>query len=89
MSEGIIVQFAIQMMWLVLILSLPIVVVASVFGIMVSLLQALTQMQEQTLQFLVKLVAVFVTLVVSYRWMGDVLLNYASLCFEQILQMRE
>lgn len=89
MSEGIIVQSAIQMMWLVLILSLPIIIVASAFGVLVSLLQALTQMQEQTLQFLVKLIAVFITLVISYRWMGDVLLNYATLCFEQIRQMRE
>jgi type III secretion protein S len=89
MSEAMIVQLAKQMMWLILLLSLPVVVVASAIGILISLLQALTQVQEQTIQFLVKLIAVSITLAVTYRWMGDVLLNYANLAFEQILQMRD
>lgn len=89
MSEAMIAQLAKQMMWLVLLLSLPVVVVASAVGILISLLQALTQIQEQTIQFLVKLIAVSITLAITYRWMGDVLLNYANLAFDQILQMRE
>lgn len=89
MSEAILVQLTKQMMWLVLLLSLPVVVVASFVGILVSLLQALTQMQEQTIQFLVKMIAVFITLAITYRWMGDVIINYAGQAFGQILQMRE
>ncbi|MCC3703319.1 type III secretion system export apparatus subunit SctS [Rouxiella badensis] len=89
MSEAMITQLAAQMMWLILLLSLPVVVVASTVGVMVSLIQALTQVQEQTIQFLVKLVAVSITLAVTYHWMGDVLLNYAGLAFDQITQMRE
>ncbi|MEG3130492.1 type III secretion system export apparatus subunit SctS [Pantoea cypripedii] len=88
MSEAMIVQLATQMMWLILLLSLPVIVVASTVGIIVSLIQALTQIQEQTIQFLVKLVAVSITLAIAYRWMGDVLLNYAGLAFDQITQMR-
>lgn len=87
MSEAVIVQLTMQMMWIVLLLSLPVVVVASVVGVLVCLLQALTQIQDQTIQFLVKLVAVAVTLAMSYRWMGDVLLNYAGLAFGQINRM--
>ncbi|KAB7897022.1 type III secretion system protein SsaS [Serratia sp. Leaf50] len=89
MSEAMITQLATQMMWLILLLSLPVVVVASTVGVMVSLIQALTQVQEQTIQFLVKLVAVSITLAVTYHWMGDILLNYAGLAFDQITQMRE
>ena len=88
MSEAVIVQFAAQTMWLVLMLSLPVVVVASVTGLLVSLIQALTQIQDQTLQFLIKLIAVCITLAITYRWMGDVLLNYARNTFDQIDQMR-
>lgn len=87
MSEAVIVQLTMQMMWIVLLLSLPVVVVASVVGVLVCLLQALTQIQDQTIQFLVKLVAVAVMLAMSYRWMGDVLLNYAGLAFGQIDRM--
>ena len=51
----------IQAMLLVLWLSLPPIVVASVVGILFSLIQALTQIQEQTLSFGVKLIAVGLT----------------------------
>ncbi|AGK46268.1 MULTISPECIES: EscS/YscS/HrcS family type III secretion system export apparatus protein [Burkholderia] len=88
MSEAVITQLAAQMMWLVLLLSLPVVVVASVVGILVSLVQALTQVQDQTIQFLIKLLAVAVTLAATYHWMGDVLINYATQSFNQIGGMR-
>jgi type III secretion protein S len=88
MSEAVVTQFAAQMMWLVLLLSLPVVVVASVVGVLVSLVQALTQVQDQTVQFLIKLLAVAATLAGTYHWMGDVLLNYANQSFDQIARMK-
>ncbi len=88
MSEAVITQLAAQMMWLVLLLSLPVVVVASVVGVLVSLIQALTQVQDQTIQFLIKLLAVAATLAITYHWMGDVLLNYTTKSFDQIAQMK-
>lgn len=84
MNERAIVQLAIELLWLVLLLSLPTVIVTSVVGIMVSLVQTLTQIQDQTLQFLVKLIAVSLTLVATYHWMGDNLFNYTVLVFDQI-----
>jgi len=87
MSETIIVHLTSELLWMVLLLSLPVVVVASIVGVLVSLVQALTQIQDQTLQFLIKLVAVCVTLIVSYHWMGGSLLNYANMAFDQISHM--
>lgn len=87
MNERIIIQLAIELLWLVLMLSLPTVIVASVVGILVSLFQTLTQIQDQTLQFLIKLVAVSITLVVTYHWTGDNLFNYTILVFDQIGKM--
>ena len=46
----------------ILLLSMPAIVVASVVGVLFSLFQALTQIQEQTLSFAIKLIAVGVTL---------------------------
>jgi type III secretion protein S len=88
MSSEIIVQLTSALLWLVLVLSLPVVVVASVVGIVISLLQALTQVQDQTVPFLIKLLAVSITLVLTYRWMGDTILNYANSTFDQIVRMR-
>ncbi len=64
------VTYVVQALLLVLILSLPPIVVASVVGILFSLIQALTQIQEHTLSFGAKLVAVGLTLYLTARWMG-------------------
>lgn len=84
MNERVIAQLAVELLWLVLLLSMPVVVTAAAVGILVSLFQALTQLQDQTLQFLIKLVAVSIILVATYQWMGDAILNYTGLVFEQI-----
>jgi type III secretion protein S len=67
---------------LVLWLSLPPIVVASVVGILFSLVQALTQIQEQTLSFGVKLIAVGITLYLTARWVGGEIFNYTVLLFD-------
>ena len=82
-----VVYVAKQALILSLLLSLPIVLVTSAVGLLFSIFQALTQIQDQTLQFLVKLVAVSVTLVISYHWMGRVLMSYTLRSFEQMSRM--
>lgn len=72
----------VQALLLTLWLSLPAIVVASVVGTVFSLLQALTQVQEQTLSFTVKLVSVGATLYLTARWMGGEIYNYARMLFE-------
>ena len=73
-----------QALLLVLILSMPTILVASVVGVIFSLLQALTQIQEQTLSFAVKLVAVGLTLMLTARWMGGEMFNYTLVLFESL-----
>lgn len=68
------VGYAQAALWLTLKLSLLPIVVATVIGLVVSLLQALTQIQEQTLGFTVKLVAIAVTLLLMARWLGELML---------------
>lgn len=75
--------YAGQAMYLVLILSLPPIVVASVVGILLSLIQAITQLQEQTLTFGVKLVAVILTLFLMGGWLGGEILRYADDIFNR------
>ncbi len=71
-----------QGLLLTLVLSLPAILVASVVGVLFSLFQALTQIQEQTLSFAVKLIAVSVTLLLSARWMGIEIYNYTTVLFD-------
>jgi type III secretion protein S len=65
-------------------LSLPTIVVASVVGTLFSLLQALTQIQEQTLSFAIKLIAVGLTIYLTARWVGGEIFNYTVSLFEAI-----
>lgn len=82
MSEALIIDFTIKAMMLVLWLSLPPILVATVAGVLVSLVQALTQIQEQTLGFTVKLVAVVITMLFTASWMGGELYNLTVTVFE-------
>ncbi len=87
LNDRVIVQLTIELLWIVLLLSLPTVIVASVTGILVSLVQTLLQLQDQTLPFLIKLVAVCITLVATYQWLGDSLYHYTILVFDQMDKM--
>jgi type III secretion protein S len=82
MNEADFVSYLHQGLLLVLLLSMPTIAVASVVGVAFSLLQALTQIQEQTLSFAVKLIAVGVTLMLSARWMGIEIFNYTAMLFD-------
>ncbi len=74
-------------MMLVLVLSMPPIIVASVVGIVVSLLQALTQIQEQTLSFAIKLVAVVATMALMAGLLGSEVLNYTLRLFNEFPNM--
>jgi type III secretion protein S len=76
MNSAELVGFMTQALYLSLWLSLPPIIVAAVVGTAVSLLQALTQVQEQTLSFAIKLISVGIVLALSARWIGGELYNY-------------
>ena len=71
-----------EAMILVMMLSLPPIIVASLVGLAVSLLQALTQMQEQTIQFGVKLVAVALTLFMMSSFLGSETIGFTQALFD-------
>ena len=82
MSHAQILDYAKMCLIIVLKLSLIPILVATVIGILVSLLQALTQIQEQTLGFAVKLIAISITLLAASSWMGGQLLLYTQDIFK-------
>ena len=81
MTEIDITNFMTQALYLILWLSMPPIAVAAIVGTLFSLLQALTQIQEQTLSFAVKLIAVGITLVLTARWIGGEIYNFTLLLF--------
>lgn len=68
--------------YLILILSMPPIVVASVVGVLLSLIQAITQLQEQTLSFGIKLIAVCITMFLTAGWFSHEILRYSQKIFD-------
>jgi flagellar biosynthetic protein FliQ len=62
----------------------PVMIVALVIGIAIALVQALTQMQEMTLSFVPKILAIFVTILLSLPFMINTLTGYGESLFRQI-----
>jgi len=73
-----------QSMILVVMLSAPPLIVAVVVGMIISLLQAVMQLQDQTLPFAIKLIAVGGTLALSGRWVGLQLLELTETAFRMM-----
>ena len=67
---------------LVLVVSGPPVVISLVVGLIIALFQALTQIQEQSLTFVPKIVVVFGVLAVMGPWLGGAAAEFGRICFE-------
>ena len=66
---------------LALLISAPMLLIGLVVGIIVSLFQAVTQIQEQTLTFIPKITSMVVAAVLLMPWIGNHLLEYARVMF--------
>jgi flagellar biosynthetic protein FliQ len=76
MTPESVMSIAHQAMYVGLLLAAPLLLVALVVGLVVSLFQAATQINESTLSFIPKLMAVVLTLVIAGPWMLETLLDY-------------
>jgi len=68
----------------VLLGSAPMLIAAMVIGLVISIFQAATQINEQTMTFIPKIVAVFVTLLIFGPWIMDLLITFTTGIFNQI-----
>jgi flagellar biosynthetic protein FliQ len=78
MTPETVIAIAEEGIWTVLIISGPLLIIALVVGLLVSIFQATTQIQEQTLAFVPKIVAVLLGLVIFGPWMLSHMTSYTS-----------
>jgi len=71
-------QLSYQALWLILVLSGPPILISMALGLFVAIFQAATQIQEQTLSFTVKLIAVIVTLLLMGGWLGGQIMQFTN-----------
>ncbi len=78
MTEATVVGLAREAVELTLLISMPMLLAGLVVGLIISIFQAVTQIQEMTLTFVPKIVAVFLAILVSFPWMMHKLLTFTQ-----------
>ncbi|WP_213318913.1 type III secretion system export apparatus subunit SctS [Chlamydiifrater volucris] len=86
--KAVLFEYSYQALLLILIVSAPPIILASIVGIMVAIFQAATQIQEQTFAFAIKLVVIFGTLMVSGGWLGTVIYRFAFQIFQNFYKWK-
>jgi len=71
--------------WVLIIVAAPMMIVGLVVGVIVALFQALTQIQEQTLVFVPKIIAIFVTMLLTLPFLGATMSGYMDRVIDMII----
>jgi len=84
MGPDSVIQVGSEAVKMVLLISLPMLGVALVVGIAISLFQAVTQIQEMTLTFVPKIIAVFAAMILAAPWMTEKMVSFTQHLFSII-----
>ncbi|TZE83340.1 flagellar biosynthesis protein FliQ [Calorimonas adulescens] len=86
MSQEFVMDIGRQALYVFLELSAPILIITLAVGLLVSIIQATTQIQEQTLTFIPKILAVILILILLGPWMLNVITSYTNNLLSNIIQ---
>jgi len=84
MSPQTVIHIGQQAVQTVLLTSAPMLIAALVIGLIISIFQAATQINEQTMTFIPKIVAVFITLLIFGPWIMEILITFTTGIITQI-----
>jgi flagellar biosynthetic protein FliQ len=84
MTDVAVVQILREALMVTIVVSAPILGVGMIVGLIVSIIQTTTSIQEQTLTFVPKIIAIFVTTVVFASWMIHTLVSYTRNVFQMV-----
>ncbi len=84
MNQEMVMDVGIEAIRVVLMISAPILLLGLLVGLIVSIIQATTQIQEQTLTFIPKLVAIALALLIFGPWMMSMMYDFTINIFENI-----
>ncbi|MBF0505295.1 MAG: flagellar biosynthesis protein FliQ [Nitrospirae bacterium] len=84
MTIELLTQVSRQAFETILLVGGPVLLVSLIIGLMISIFQSITQIQEMTITFVPKIIAVFITLLVALPWMVKVMLGFTRSIFENL-----
>ena len=86
MDAGDIISIGRQTVWIIIKTSAPILLVSMIVGLIISLLQTLTSIQEQTLTFVPKLLAIMLALMIMGPWLLNEIVSYMNILWGSFAQ---
>ncbi|AGB19046.1 flagellar biosynthesis protein FliQ [Thermoanaerobacterium thermosaccharolyticum] len=78
MDPGVVLDIGREALMVTMIVSAPLLIVSLLIGLIISIFQATTQIQEQTLTFVPKILAIFASIILFGPWMLTTLINYTQ-----------
>ena len=87
MNQDVVINVGMQAMQLAFKISMPLLLVGLVIGLLVSVFQAVTQIQEQTLTFIPKIVGMGLVLVIAGPWMLSEVVTYTAQLYGSIPEL--
>ncbi len=85
MTPGEVLQIGQEALWIILKIGVPMMLVALGIGLLVSFVQALTQIQEMTLSFVPKIIGMFLIMVMLLPYFGSTLHSFTLQLFDKIV----
>ena len=89
MSPEFVVSFGRESMWMAFQLAAPPLIAALVVGLVISIFQAVTQIQEMTLAIIPKMLAVLLALAIGFPWLLENLTSYTTQVFRTIANVTQ
>jgi flagellar biosynthetic protein FliQ len=85
MTGADVLDLARDAIWTLVLVAGPVMLVGLLVGVIVGLFQALTQIQEATLVYVPKILAIFIALIVVFPFMGSVMNGYMTRLMERVM----
>ena len=82
MTTDIVIDIAREALWLIIKCSSPLLLVSLIVGLVISIFQTVTSIQEQTLTFVPKILSIFITLIVCGGWIMNNIIEFMNRLFE-------
>ena len=86
MDAGQVVTIARQTIWVIVKTSVPLLLVSMIVGLIISLFQTLTSIQEQTLTFVPKLIAIMIALMIMGNWLLNEIVSFIQILWSSFSQ---
>ncbi len=82
MTTDVVIDIAREALWLIIKCSAPLLLVSLIVGLVISIFQTVTSIQEQTLTFVPKILSIFITLIVCGGWIMNNIIEFMNRLFE-------